>query len=112
MLYNEFPITMDDGFIVQLQDSTVYPTNQFNPDGTKTPKLNAEGEKQWEVPIIMTSNGRMSLEKVKVWAPENPVEHIEAGSILKLLNPMVYCGQANDGKKFYGLKAALVTKAK
>lgn len=116
MIYNEFPVKMDDGFVVQLQDSVVYPVNQFGSDGSKTPKLNAAGEKQWEVPVVMTSTGaggntRMTMEKVKVWAPENPVEHIGAGSILSLMEPVVYVGVTNDGKKFYGLKAAAVAKA-
>ena len=111
MIYNEFPVQMDDGMLVQLQEQPKGPENQFSMEGSRTPKKNADGELSWKVPVIITSGERMTLETVKCWAAENPVAGIEVGSLLNLLAPKVYVGITNDNKKFYGLKAAAIAKA-
>lgn len=111
MIYSEYPIDMA-GIVCQVADPISYPINEFSSDGTRKPKENAQGEKQYEVQLMITSQGRMTLDRVKVWSADgSPVEGMEAGQVVDLFMPSVYVGVANDGKKFYGLKAKAVSKA-
>lgn len=113
MLYSQYPIDPKN-MIFQVADPVNYPVNEFSQDGSKTPKTNKEGENQYEVSLMVTDqeHGRMSLEKVKVWAMESPTAHMTAGQLVELLNPCVYVGQTNNGQKFYGLKASMIQKVK
>lgn len=111
MIYSEYPIDMAD-MVCQVADPVCYPVNEFSPNGEKKPKLNKDGENQYDVQLAITSQGRMSTERVKVWSANgSPVEGMTAGQVVDLFMPSVYVGIAGDGKKFYGLKAKAISKA-
>lgn len=116
MIYQEYPIKADD-IVCQVADTMATPVYKYAAEGDREPKTDQDGNWQYEVQLMVTSGGRMSLEKLKVWAEphKNPLNGIEAGEVVNLMQPTVYVGMQDSGKnagqKFYGLKALAISKA-